>query len=124
MKAVIQAGGKGTRLRPYTFVLPKPMMPVGDLPVIEILLKWMRRWGIKEAYITTGYLGHLIRAHCNDGCQYDMKIKYSNLKRISRKENQYLWMDIYPCLRSRSVVGQLVSLIKLSYGFSSLDRRS
>jgi len=43
MKAVIQAGGKGTRLRPYTFILPKPMMPVGDLPVIEILLKWMRR---------------------------------------------------------------------------------
>lgn len=77
MKAVIQAGGKGTRLRPYTFVLPKPMMPVGDLPVIEILLKWMRRWGIKEAFITTGYLGYLIRAHCNDGCQYDMKIKYS-----------------------------------------------
>jgi NDP-mannose synthase len=77
MKAVIQAGGKGTRLRPYTFILPKPMMPVGDLPVIEILLKWMRRGGIKDAYITTGYLGHLIRAHCNDGCQFDMDIKYS-----------------------------------------------
>jgi mannose-1-phosphate guanylyltransferase len=77
MKAVIQAGGKGTRLRPYTFIMPKPMMPVGDQPVIEVLLKWMRRWGIKDAYITTGYLGHLIKAHCNDGCQFDMSIKYS-----------------------------------------------
>ena len=52
------------------------MVPVGELPVIEILLKWMRRWGIKEAYIITGYLGHLIREHCNDGCQFDMKRRY------------------------------------------------
>lgn len=59
MKAVIQAGGKGTRLRPYTLVLPKPLMPVGDLPVIEMLIKWLRRYGIREIYITTGYLGHL-----------------------------------------------------------------
>ena len=49
MKAVIQAGGKGTRLAPYTLVLPKPMMPVGDQPVIEILLKWLRRNSIEEA---------------------------------------------------------------------------
>ncbi|MDH3380778.1 MAG: sugar phosphate nucleotidyltransferase, partial [Gammaproteobacteria bacterium] len=40
MKAVIQAGGQGTRLRPYTFVVPKPLMPVGEQPVIELLLKW------------------------------------------------------------------------------------
>jgi dTDP-glucose pyrophosphorylase len=43
MKAVIQAGGKGTRLKPYTMVLPKPLMPVGSRPVIELLLKWLRR---------------------------------------------------------------------------------
>jgi len=80
MKAVIQAGGKGTRLRPYTFVLPKPLMPVGDLPVIEMLLKWLRRWGIKKTYITIGYLGHLIRALCDDGKQWDMEIRYSEEK--------------------------------------------
>jgi NDP-sugar pyrophosphorylase family protein len=77
MIAVIQAGGKGTRLRPYTLALPKPLMPVGDLPVIEVLLKWLRRWGIKESWITLGYLGGLIRALCSDGDQWDMKIKYS-----------------------------------------------
>lgn len=77
MKAVIQAGGKGTRLRPYTLVVPKPMMPVGEQPVIEVLLKWLRRWDIKEVYITTGYLGDLIRALCGDGSQWDMEIKYS-----------------------------------------------
>jgi len=77
MKAVIQAGGEGARLRPYTFVLPKPMMPVGEIAVIEMLLKWLRRWGIKNTYITTGYLGHLIKALCDDGCRWDMEIRYS-----------------------------------------------
>ena len=77
MKAVIQAGGKGTRLRPYTLVLPKPLMPVGGVPVIEILIKWLRRNGTREAYITTGHLGHLIRALCGDGSQWAVDIKYT-----------------------------------------------
>ncbi len=77
MKAVIQAGGMGTRLRPYTLVLPKPLMPIGGVPVIEVLLKWLRRSGIQETYVTTGYLGHLIRALCGDGRQWDLDIRYS-----------------------------------------------
>jgi len=77
VKAVIQAGGKGTRLRPYTLVLPKPLMPVGDRPVIEMLIKWLRRNGVDEACVTIGYLGHLIRAVCGDGSQWDMRIRYS-----------------------------------------------
>lgn len=77
MKAVIQAGGQGSRLRPYTLVLPKPLLPVGNHPVIELLLKWLRRNGVEEAIITTGYLGHLLRALCGDGEQWDMKIEYS-----------------------------------------------
>jgi NDP-mannose synthase len=77
IKAVIMAGGKGTRLRPYTFVLPKPLMPVGDQPIIEISLKWLRRWGVKKVLIATGYLGHLIPALCGDGSQWDMEIIYS-----------------------------------------------
>jgi len=77
MIAVIQAGGKGTRLQPYTFVVPKPLMPVGDLPVLEILLRWLRRWGIKKTVITTGYLGHLIRSLCSNGHSFDMDISFS-----------------------------------------------
>lgn len=77
MKAVIQAGGKGTRLRPYTLVLPKPMMPVGNCPVIETLLKWLRKNSIKEAYVTTGHLGNLIRTYCGNGNQWDLDITYS-----------------------------------------------
>lgn len=77
MIAVIQAGGKGTRLRPYTLALPKPLMPLDDQPIVEVLLKWLRRWGICKVFITVGYLGHLIRALCGDGRQWDMEISYS-----------------------------------------------
>jgi len=77
MKVVIQAGGKGMRLRPYTTVLPKPLLPVGSKPVLELLLRWVRRNGGQEVYITTGYLGHLIRAFCGDGGQWDLRITYS-----------------------------------------------
>ena len=77
MKAVIQCGGKGTRLRPYTSVLPKPLMPIGSRPVLELLLKWLRRNGIREVFVTTGYLGHLIRSFCGDGAQWNMKITYT-----------------------------------------------
>ena len=78
MKAVIQAGGMGTRLRPYTLVLPKPMMPLGNHPIIEVLLKWLRRWDVTEVYITTGYLGHLLNALCGDGSQWGLNIHYSS----------------------------------------------
>ena len=77
MKAVIQAGGRGTRLLPYTSVLPKPLMPIGAVPVLELLLKWLRRNGIKDVYVTTGYLGHLIRSVCGDGSQWDIRITYT-----------------------------------------------
>jgi NDP-sugar pyrophosphorylase family protein len=77
MKAVIQCGGMGTRLRPYTLILPKPLMPIGARPVLELLLRWLRRNGIEDVYITTGYLGHLIRSFCGDGGRWDLKIRYT-----------------------------------------------
>lgn len=80
MKAVIQCGGKGTRLRPYTMILPKPLMPVGSKPVLELLLKWLRRNGLRDVCITTGYLGHLIRGVCGDGRQWDLDIRYTEEK--------------------------------------------
>ena len=77
MKAVIQAGGKGTRLKPYTLILPKPMMPVGEQPVIEMLLRWLRRNGIDDVMVTTGHLGHLLRMLLGDGSQWGMRISYT-----------------------------------------------
>src|SRR5260221_1606731 len=77
MKAVIQSGGKGTRLITYTMVLTNPLMPVGSKPVLDLLLKWLPRNGTRDAYITTGYLGHLIRLACGDGRQWDLRIAYT-----------------------------------------------
>ena len=78
MKAVIQCGGQGTRLRPYTMVLPKPLMPVQSQPVLELLLKWLRRNDLRDIYITTGYLGHLIKSFCGDGRRWDLRIRYTD----------------------------------------------
>lgn len=62
MRAVILAGGRGTRLQPYTSVLPKPLVPVGDLPILEIIIHQLTRAGFSPITLTLGYLGELIRA--------------------------------------------------------------
>lgn len=77
MKAVILAGGKGTRLKPYTTILPKPLMPIGDMPILEILLRQMKRAGVNEAVLTVGHLAELLRLFFQDGQKLGMKISYS-----------------------------------------------
>jgi NDP-mannose synthase len=77
MKAVILAGGKGTRLAPYTKVLPKPLMPVGDMPILEILIRQLKREGIDEVILTVGHMAGLLRAFFNDGEQLGLRIRYS-----------------------------------------------
>lgn len=77
MRAVVLAGGRGTRLAPYTTVLPKPLMPVGDLSVLEILMRRLRAHGIRQITLAVGYLAELIRAYCRDGSQWELEIEYS-----------------------------------------------
>ena len=77
MKAVVLAGGKGARLAPYTKILPKPLMPVDDMPILEILLRQMKRNGIDEVVLTVGHLSQLLRAFFQDGKQLGMEIGYS-----------------------------------------------
>jgi NDP-sugar pyrophosphorylase family protein len=77
MKAVILAGGKGTRLAPYTKILPKPLMPIGDMPILEILLRQMKHAGIDEVILTVGHLAELMRAFFQGGKRLGMKISYS-----------------------------------------------
>ena len=68
-RAVVLAGGQGTRLRPYTAVLPKPLMPVGDRPVLDIVLRQLRAAGFERVTIATGYLAELIEAFFGDGAR-------------------------------------------------------
>jgi NDP-sugar pyrophosphorylase family protein len=77
IKAVVLAGGKGRRLAPYTRIIPKPLMPIGDKPILEILLRQMKRAGIKEVTLTVGYLADLMKLFFQDGSQLGMKITYS-----------------------------------------------
>ena len=77
MKAVVLAGGKGTRLAPYTKILPKPLMPIGDMPILEILLRQMKRAGVEEVILTVGHMAELLKAFFQEGEQLDLKIRYS-----------------------------------------------
>ncbi len=77
MKAVVLAGGKGARLSPYTKILPKPLMPMGDMPILEILLRQMKRSGVDEVFLTVGHLAELLRAFFQDGKWLGIDIHYS-----------------------------------------------
>jgi NDP-mannose synthase len=77
-QAVIMAGGKGTRLHPYSALFPKPLMPLGDMPVLELLLRRMQRAGVTDVIIAVNHLGRLIRAFFGDGSQLGLRIRYSN----------------------------------------------
>ena len=77
MKAVVLAGGKGTRLAPYTKILPKPLMPIGDMPILEVLLRQMKRAGINDVILTVGHLAELLHAFFQGGERYDLQIDYS-----------------------------------------------
>jgi len=77
MKAVILAGGKGSRLAPYTKILPKPLMPIGDMPILEIILRQMKYSGVEEVILTVGHLGDLLSTFFQDGSRLGLKIQYS-----------------------------------------------
>jgi NDP-mannose synthase len=76
LKAVIQAGGRGTRLAPYSTVLPKALMPIGEGTVIDNLLTQFRDAGVREVIVTVSKFGPLIRSYCGDGSRWGLDIDY------------------------------------------------
>jgi NDP-sugar pyrophosphorylase family protein len=75
-KAVVLAGGKGTRLGPYTTILPKPLLPVGDQAILEVVVSQLRRHGFTDMVFAVGYLAHLIQAVFGDGSSRDVSVRY------------------------------------------------
>jgi NDP-sugar pyrophosphorylase family protein len=73
---VILAGGRGSRLAPYTTVLPKPLMPVGDRAILDIVMRQLAAAGFGEVTIAVGHLAHLIRAVFGDGSAHGVAIRY------------------------------------------------
>lgn len=77
-EAFILAGGKGVRLRPYTTLIPKPLVPIGDHSIIEIVLRQLASRGFSRATIAIGHLGQLIRAFVGDGSQWGIEVRYTH----------------------------------------------
>jgi NDP-sugar pyrophosphorylase family protein len=76
MRAVILAGGKGSRLRPFTFTIPKPLVPIGEMSILEILIRQLKGQGFARITLSVGHLAGLIRAFCGDGSQWGIPIDY------------------------------------------------
>jgi NDP-sugar pyrophosphorylase family protein len=102
-RAVVLAGGKGTRLRPYTVVLPKPLMPVGEYPILEVIVRQLRTQGFDRITMAVNHQANLIRAFFGEGSQWGIAIDYSlestplstigPLKLITDLPDQFLLMN-------------------------------
>jgi NDP-sugar pyrophosphorylase family protein len=76
-RAIILAGGKGTRLRPYTVVLPKPLMPIGEYPILEVVIRQLINYGFDHITLAVNHQAELIKAFFGDGSKWNIKIDYS-----------------------------------------------
>jgi NDP-sugar pyrophosphorylase family protein len=77
MKAVVLAGGIGSRLRPLTFALPKAMIPVGEKPILEHIIEYLKKNGVQEIVIATAYLGKFIEDYFEDGSKWGVTLQYA-----------------------------------------------
>lgn len=80
-KAVILAGGMGTRLRPYTYFLPKPMLPLGDKPLLEHLILWLKEGGVSEFVLSVSYLYKIIESYFDQGSEWGVRISFVRSKK-------------------------------------------
>lgn len=78
MIGIILAGGEGRRLRPLTYYIPKPMIPIGrsERPLLEFIVSWLERWGVREIYMLVGYRWRQIANYFRDGKDFGVEIKY------------------------------------------------
>ena len=81
MRAVILAGGKGRRLAPYTITFPKPMVPISDMPILEIVIRQLKGAGFDHVTLAVGHLAELLMAYFQDGSKWGIKIDYSREER-------------------------------------------
>lgn len=100
MQSIILAGGRGSRLDPYTKILPKPLFPIGDKPIAAILVNQLKSAGFDEIIMCLGYLADLLMVYFKDGRQFGVPIRYSvetkplgtagPLKKVNNLEDVFL----------------------------------
>ncbi len=103
MQAIILAGGKGTRLKPYTTVLPKPLMPIGDCSILEVVIKQLRKNGFKKITMAVGHQHDLFVAFFGNGEKWKLPITYhiekeplgtaAPLRHIKNLDDHFLMMN-------------------------------
>lgn len=76
MKAIIMCGGLGTRLRPYTFTIPKPLFPIGDKPILELIIANLKKFGFNDIILVVGYQSEIIKSYFNNGAKLGVNISY------------------------------------------------
>ncbi len=76
MRAVLLVGGRGTRLRPLTFAVPKPLIAIGEKPILHLILEQLKRAGFEDIVLATGYLAELIESFCADGSRFGVRVTY------------------------------------------------
>jgi len=76
-RAIILAGGKGTRLKPYTVSLPKPLVPLDETPILEVIIKQLKRAGFDHLTLAVNHMSEIIKDFCQDGSKWSIKIDYS-----------------------------------------------
>lgn len=114
MKAVILAGGEGTRLRPLTYAVPKPLLPIGRKPILEIIIEQLKKSGFVDIIITVEYKAELIEAYFRDGSSFGVKITYSHERGPSGTAGPLKLLE--PLLDEPFVVMNGDLLTKLDFG--------
>jgi NDP-sugar pyrophosphorylase family protein len=76
-RAIILAGGKGTRLKPYTITLPKPLVPIGEMPILEIIIRQLKNNKFSRVTIAVNHMADIIKAYFGDGSKWGIEIDYS-----------------------------------------------
>ena len=76
-RAVILAGGKGTRLKPYTVSIPKPLVPLDETPILEIIIQQLKKSGFDHLTLAVNHMSEIIKDFCKDGSKWSIKIDYS-----------------------------------------------
>ena len=133
-RAIILAGGKGTRLKPYTVSLPKPLVPLDDTPILEVIIKQLKKAGFNHLTIAVNHMSEIIKEFCGDGSKWSIHIDYSlekkplstmgPLKIINDLPDNFLVMngDILTNLDFRKFYSDHIKHNKI-FTISSFDRK-